>query len=313
MDKFKNFLLKASKLVLHIAKVIYRFLLIKSKQSPYFTKSLILHFFIIVIVSGLIPTCSSKIEEPKIIAVSIVPMQAKEAPKPKVKPKIVQKKKPEPKKEVKKKEVKKKPVETKKKEEVEVKKKSKIPSLKKEEIMKKPKKEEKEKEDKDKKQEAEKEQEGKKSLLKDLEKKESIDEIIEKVEKEDKKKEEKEIQQIKEKKLDKEAEFVPDAKFVKEIMGIVQGQISQCWSIPIGAKDVHDMQVKLYIRLDPNGNIRTVRIIDRSKYDSDKYFRVLADSAVWAVKECSPLQGLPEDKHKYWEEIEFTFNPSSVL
>lgn len=339
IDKVKNILSR----ILQYSIIFGKFVKKKAEQFPFFTKSLILHFIILISLSGLLPTCSNKVEKPKIVEVNIIPQAAPvkipEVKKPKPRPKAVIKKKVEtpPKKKLEKKKPKKQkpkakpkpkkkkpaPVETKKKiEKVKPKPKKDIPSLKKEKIKEKPKVEPKKPEKpqekkKDKKQEAKHDQKGKKSLLKDLEKKESIDDLIDDINTKEKAKDEKKDSKSKpaqaKKEEEKPEEFVPDAKFVNEIMSAVQGQISQCWSIPIGAKDVQDMAVKLYIRLSANGTVERVKIIDQKRYNADKYYRVLADSAVWAVKECSPLAGLPKERHEYWKEIEFSFNPASAL
>ncbi len=338
MDKLKEIFALILRFLAKYGKIFAKFVHQKSKDFPFLTKSLILHLILLFLVSGLLPKCSPDIEKPKIIEVSIIPMQVadaveeKQPPKKKTPPKK-EEKKPEPKKEEVKEKPKPKPepkykpkqVETKKKEEKKAKPESNIPALKKEEVKEKPKKiEEPKKEEKkeEKKQESDEEREGKKSLLKDLEKKESMDDLFEDLAKEeiiDKKPEPKKIEEQKK-------EEKPEAKPAEQgltdeeerelgslISKVVRGQVTQCWSIPIGAKNVENTTVALYIKLDVKGYAKKVNIIDENRYNSDNNYRVLADSAVWAIKECSPFQGLPEDKHEFWKEIQLTFDPSSVL
>jgi outer membrane biosynthesis protein TonB len=331
MELFKKIIKKTLKLLVAFCKSFIKWLRVKSKEYPFFTKSLILHFIVVIFVSGVIPSCEPDVKEPKVITVDIMPMQIEQEvqkpklvkiPKPKIVPKkiIEQNKKPKPKKELPKpKQLKKTQQKPKKKEKIEEvkkedlkKKESPLPNIKKPEEKKEEKQEDK-KEDK-KPTKEEEEQKGRKTLLKDLEKKESLDQLIEEIDDKALKDEEEvpEVKQLPDNEQE-EKKFVPDAAFVSEIMSIVQGQITQCWSIPIGAKNVDNMSVVLRIKLDNKGKVNSVKIVDSKKYASDDYFRVLADSAVWAVKECSPLRGLPEDKHEFWKEIEFTFNPSMVL
>lgn len=304
------------------------------QESPHIFKSLFVHLIILLALSGFIPSCSKKIESPKLISVDIMPLsnsdkqdKKKALPKPeevkkkkKVKKeikKIVKTKKPKVKKkqvarELKKKKefIQKSEKLDKKKQEVVVKKKAKLPPIekpknnKKTELKTTKKQKPNEKDDKA-------EQEGKKSLLKDVEQKESLDDIFNSIQAEEKTK----ATAPKKAKVEvaKNDNFIPDAEFVSEIEGKIRDQVQKCWAIPAGAKNVGSMVVPVYIKMDAGGYVRKVDIVDKSRYNSDNFYRVLADSAVWAVRECSPFQALPADKHEFWEEVEFNFDPSNIL
>jgi outer membrane biosynthesis protein TonB len=279
----------------------------KSLENPHITKSLLLHFVILLVLSGMLPTCARKIEAPRIIAVDILPLGADQRTTPKAAQQV---KKVEPKKDIPKplppKQVKK-PVEATKMEKAEKPKAAakppEKPSLKKVEKKPEPIKKPQEEQKKD-----TREQEGKKKLLKDLEKKDqaALEDIFEDAAKTEPKPASQPAQ-------NSGKSDVIDPAFINELMGKIQSQISQCWNIPIGAKDVQNMQVRLFIALSPAGDVMQVRIVDQIMYSADNAYRVVADSAVWAVKECSPLQGLPADKYDLWKEIEFTFDPSLAL
>ncbi len=293
-------------IVLNFINKYFSYLRGKSIENPSLTKSLLLHFFILLSISGMLPTCSRKIEAPKVIAVDIMPMgqdqkttpkPPAETPKPEVKKEAP---KPLPPKEVKKAE-----------EAVKMEKAEKPKPVAKPQDKPAPKKVEKKPEPEKKKVEEQKkdaqDQEGKKKLLKDLEKKEQaqLDDIFSDAAKEP-------TPPAKAQASGK-AEPTLDPAFVNELMGKIQSQVSQCWNIPIGAKDVQNMKVNLFIALAPNGGVTQVKVLDQIQYSTDNVFRVVADSAVWAVKECSPLQGLPADKYDLWKEIEFSFDPSMAL
>ncbi len=279
----------------------------KSIENPHITKSFLLHFAIIICLTGLVPTCSRKIEAPKVIAVSIMPMGADKKTSPKPDQQQTQNNQQQPPKPV---EPVKKPQDATKMEKAE----KPVPVEKPEEKKPAPKKVEKKPEPKKevKKQDEQKrddrDQEGKKKLLKDLEKKDdaALDNIFDQASKDDKPAAAKEAQAS-------GKSDVADPAFINELMGKIQSQVSQCWNIPIGAKDIQNMKVRLYIALAANGTVTEVRIIDQAQYASDNVYRVVADSAVWAVKECSPLKDLPNDKYNLWKEIEFTFDPSQAI
>ncbi len=96
---------------------------------------------------------------------------------------------------------------------------------------------------------------------------------------------------------------------------LVKQQISACWSIPGGAKDVGNMNIEIRILLNPDGTLRGApRIQDRARMTSDPYFRAVAESALRALRNplCSPLR-LPFGEYDVWKEIILTFNPREAL
>ena len=100
---------------------------------------------------------------------------------------------------------------------------------------------------------------------------------------------------------------------ISERDAIIQ-QISQCWSIPAGAKDAQNLSVILHLSLEKDGTVRDVKIVDTSRYGSgDTFYRAAVDSAVRAVLKCSPLKNLPQDKYDSWNEIEMNFDPKEML
>jgi outer membrane biosynthesis protein TonB len=285
-----------------------------SSKYPNLFKSIVLHSGIILLLTTNLKSCSD-VEKPQEIAVQIMPMsttenkpteepkpetpkveEPKEEPKeePPLPPKIEEKKPPQEVREEPKKapEIVEKPKPT-----PDIKEKPK--PVEKPDLIEKPKLKEKPKPDK--KEEEDKETKNKKeSLLKDLDKNK------------------KEVQKSRDgaeptKQSEGAADTPPDAGLVNEIMAKIQDQVTSKWSIPIGAKDVENMDVVLLITMASDGTVMNVEIVDKSRYNSDALYKVATDSAVRAVKEASPIQGLPTEKHKYWKEVEFTFSPKNAL
>jgi TonB family protein len=96
----------------------------------------------------------------------------------------------------------------------------------------------------------------------------------------------------------------------------IRSQISKCWSVPAGAKNAQDLQVTLRVQLDQTGMVVDVQIADEStaRYSSgDTFFRAAADSAMRAVRQCSPLRNLPPEKYDTWRDIIMTFDPKEML
>ncbi|HEU5046891.1 MAG TPA: TonB C-terminal domain-containing protein [Rickettsiales bacterium] len=93
----------------------------------------------------------------------------------------------------------------------------------------------------------------------------------------------------------------------------IRQQLEQCWTPPEGAKDAGNLAVLLKISVNQDGTITSVNLAqDRNRYNSDTFFRAAADSAMRAVRECSPLKHLPEGKYDTWREMELNFDPKDL-
>lgn len=264
-------------------------------RGLFYSGLLHLSLFILMIVG--LPTWLNKTETAeRVITVDILPISS------------VTNIKPEEKKAEKKEEKKEEPKEKEKlkpkprQEEVEEKKKEAIPDKKKPEKKKEQvkKKEEKKKPDKKKK------QEDFDSVLKSVEKIKEDEDFLKDLEKDLSNKEEKNKK--------KGGDYNPNMPLsISERDAIIQ-QISECWNIPAGAKDAGSMLVKIRVSFAEDGSATEVKIMDMARYSSgDAFFVAAADSAVRAVKMCSPLKGLPKDKYSTWKEIELNFDPKEMI
>jgi outer membrane biosynthesis protein TonB len=95
----------------------------------------------------------------------------------------------------------------------------------------------------------------------------------------------------------------------------IRNQIAKCWNVPAGAKDAQDLVVTLRLQLEPTGTVLSVELAssNQSRYNSDTFFRAAADSAIRAVRQCSPLTRLDPQKYGTWKDMELTFNPKDML
>ena len=97
----------------------------------------------------------------------------------------------------------------------------------------------------------------------------------------------------------------------QKLAALITAQISKCWSIPIGAKDVQGMTVDIRIRMNPDGTYATLpQIRNTGRMRTDPAFRALAESAVRALRDpaCTPLK-LPYADYDDWKDIIFAFTP----
>jgi type IV secretory pathway VirB10-like protein len=95
----------------------------------------------------------------------------------------------------------------------------------------------------------------------------------------------------------------------------IRSQMAKCWSVPAGAKDAKDLKPVIRVQLQQDGTVLSATVAEQSqgRYASDQFFRAAADSAIRAVKLCSPLKNLPPEKYGSWRDIEMTFDPSTML
>lgn len=91
-------------------------------------------------------------------------------------------------------------------------------------------------------------------------------------------------------------------------------QLSQCWSILPGAAKAETLAVNLTINVNRDRTVRDVQITDKTRYQTDAFFRAAADNAMRAIQhpDCTPLD-LPVDKYNTWKTITLNFDPSTMF
>ena len=91
-------------------------------------------------------------------------------------------------------------------------------------------------------------------------------------------------------------------------------QLEGCWNVPFGAKDAQDLNVEIFMVINPDRTLREARVVNRARYNSDTFFRAAADSAMRAVRSpsCSPF-ALPPDKYDVWKSTTVNFNPREMF
>ncbi len=172
-----------------------------------------------------------------------------------------------------------------------------------------------------------KEEEKKKveKVKKDKEKKEEDNDIFTKAtlktlekpserKKEDKKKPDNDLAEI-EKALKGETnkEYKSDLSLSLSEKDFMRSQVEKQWhtSTFSGANSL-GMQVTLYVKVDKDGNVLEVKPIKKNPDTSAKY-QSFVENAIRTVKKASPLQNLPKEKFKTWEELELTFDSSGMI
>jgi outer membrane biosynthesis protein TonB len=89
----------------------------------------------------------------------------------------------------------------------------------------------------------------------------------------------------------------------------ISRQITPCWNIPVAAQGIGGLRAELNIVMAPDGSVQSVVPMDAARMSGDPVFRAFAESAVRAVRACSPLK-LPPESYQVWRNIIFNFDPS---
>jgi outer membrane biosynthesis protein TonB len=91
-------------------------------------------------------------------------------------------------------------------------------------------------------------------------------------------------------------------------------QIEPCWNVPSGAKYAENLAVEIRVHMNRDATLRSAKVLDQRRYNSDTAFRAAADSALRALRNprCSPLR-LPPEKYETWKTIVINFDPRDML
>jgi len=94
----------------------------------------------------------------------------------------------------------------------------------------------------------------------------------------------------------------------------LKAQIFACWSIPLGLPYNENLLVRIKLKLKPDGTILKAEILDHERLNmpGQGYYKVLAESALRAVRLCEPLK-VPSDGYERWKELILNFDAREML
>ena len=94
----------------------------------------------------------------------------------------------------------------------------------------------------------------------------------------------------------------------------LRAQIFGCWTVPLGLPYDDDFVVRIKLDLKQDGTISKSEILDHERMNrpGQKFYKVLAESALRAVRICQPLR-VPQTGYDKWKTIQLNFNPMEML
>ena len=88
----------------------------------------------------------------------------------------------------------------------------------------------------------------------------------------------------------------------------LRAHLSKCWDPPIGAAGSDTLIVDIIVSLDRDGHVLSAKVDNNLRFNTDRIFKVAAEEAIRATRECSPLP-LPPEKYEQWKSFIFVFDP----
>ena len=94
----------------------------------------------------------------------------------------------------------------------------------------------------------------------------------------------------------------------------LKAQIFGCWSVPLGLPYDENLLVRIKLKLKQDGTILRAEILDHARMNmpGQGFYKVLAESALRAVKICQPLR-VPPTGYERWKDLQLNFDANEML
>ena len=94
----------------------------------------------------------------------------------------------------------------------------------------------------------------------------------------------------------------------------LKAQIFGCWSLPLGLPYQKNLIVRIKLKLRPDGTVLRSEILDHARMNQpgQGFYKVLAESALRAVRICQPLR-VPPLGYDRWKDLQLNFNANEML
>ena len=94
----------------------------------------------------------------------------------------------------------------------------------------------------------------------------------------------------------------------------LKAQIFGCWSLPLGLPYQENLLVRIKLRLRPDGTVLRSEILDHARMNKpgQSFYKVLAESALRAIRICQPLR-VPPTGYDKWKDLQLNFDANEML
>ena len=94
----------------------------------------------------------------------------------------------------------------------------------------------------------------------------------------------------------------------------LKAQIFGCWSLPLGLPYQENLMVRIKLRLKQDGTVLRSEILDHARMNrpGQGFYKVLAESALRAIRICQPLR-VPPTGYERWKDLQLNFDANEML
>jgi len=94
----------------------------------------------------------------------------------------------------------------------------------------------------------------------------------------------------------------------------LKAQIFGCWSLPLGLPYQENLLVRIKLKLRPDGTVVKSEILDHARMNmpGQGFYKVLAESALRAIRICQPLR-VPPTGYEKWKDLQLNFDANEML
>jgi hypothetical protein len=96
------------------------------------------------------------------------------------------------------------------------------------------------------------------------------------------------------------------------INNVFRRAMLRCWNVQAGAKEAKDLIVNVRVALAQDGSVTNVRLEDNT-FGKSEFWRAAAESAMRAVRVCSPYTELTKLPYDKWRDAVIRFDPSQMF
>ena len=94
----------------------------------------------------------------------------------------------------------------------------------------------------------------------------------------------------------------------------LKAQIFGCWSLPLGLPYQENLLVRIKLKLKPDGTVLRSEILDHARMNQpgQGFYKVLAESALRAIRICQPLR-VPPTGYEKWKDLQLNFDANEMI
>jgi len=94
----------------------------------------------------------------------------------------------------------------------------------------------------------------------------------------------------------------------------LKAQIFGCWILPLGLPYQENLMVRIKLKLKPDGTVLSQQVLDHARMNTpgQGFYKVLAESALRAIRMCQPLR-VPPTGYEKWKDLQLNFDATELL